>query len=88
MLTRVLADARDHPVMSPYHAHWRRAAQVLAEPWPARGERAALLRAGLALALGFETWSTLVREQELTDEQAVTLMLRLTCDRATGLPAT
>ena len=28
MITRVLADARDHPVLAPYHAHWRHAADV------------------------------------------------------------
>ena len=80
MMAHVLADARDHPVVAPYHAHWERGADVLASPWRVRGRRRTLLRAALALALSFDTWRTLVREQELTDDQAVELMLRLTCD--------
>ena len=80
MMTRVLVDARDHPVMAPYHAHWQEAAEVLVEPWPIRGSNRTVLRAGIALALNFDAWRTLVREQQLTDDQAVELMLRLTCD--------
>jgi len=82
MITRILADARDHPVVAPYHAHWRHAADVLTEPWRERGRRRTLLRAGIALALSFDTWRTLTREQHLTDGQALELMLRLTCDCA------
>jgi AcrR family transcriptional regulator len=77
MFTHALADARDHPVMKPYHDHWRRATDVLVQPWPARGRRRTMLRAGIALALSFDTWRTLAREQGLTDEKAVELMLRL-----------
>lgn len=80
MIARVLADARDHPVMAPYHAHWRHATDVLAEPWRERGRRRTLLRAGIALALSFNTWRTLIRERHLTDPRALELMLRLTCD--------
>jgi hypothetical protein len=39
-----------------------------------------LLRAGIALGLGFDTWRTLVREEQLSDEQAVELLVRLTRD--------
>jgi AcrR family transcriptional regulator len=80
MFTHVLADARDHPVMAPYHGYWSHAADILATPWPARGKRRALLRAGIALALSFDTWRTLTKEQLLSDPQAVSLMLRLACD--------
>lgn len=80
MFGHVLADARDHPVMAPYHAHWERAAGVLAAPWRARGKRRSILLAGLALALSFDTWRTLTREHDLADDQAVALMFRLTCD--------
>jgi AcrR family transcriptional regulator len=79
MFTHVLADARDHPVMEPYHDHWRRAADVLVQPWPARGRRRRMLRAGIALALAFDTWRKLAREEGLTDDHAVELMMRLTC---------
>ena len=80
MMTNVLADAREHPVMSPYHEYWQRAAEVLLAGWGVRGRRRTLLRAAIALALSFDTWRTLAREQRLTDEQVVELMVRLTCD--------
>ena len=82
MISHVLADARDHPVMAPYHVHWRRAADILAAGWRVRGRRRTMLRAGIALALSFDTWRTLIREQHLDDDQAVELMVRLTCDCA------
>jgi AcrR family transcriptional regulator len=81
MMTHVLADARDHPVMAPYHAHWARAADILTAPWRRRGRRRALLRAGIVLALTFDTWRTVVREQGLTDDQAAELLIRFACDR-------
>jgi hypothetical protein len=86
MMTHVLADARDHAVMQPYHAYWARAVDVLLAGRNARGRRRELLRAGIALALSFDTWRALVREQGLGDEQAVELTVRLTCDcgRAPG----
>jgi AcrR family transcriptional regulator len=80
MMARVLADARDHPAMAPYHAHWRHAADVLATAWRARGRRRTLLHAGIALALSFDSWWTLVRDQGLTDDQAIEVMLGLTCN--------
>lgn len=78
MFTHVLADARDNPVVAPYHAHWQRTTDVLVAAWRARGRRRTLLRAAIGLALSFDTWRTLVHEQGLTDDQAVELMLRLT----------
>ena len=77
-MSHVLADARDHPAVAPYHAHWARAADVLATGWSLRGRRRALLRAGIGLALSFDTWRTLTRDQGLGDDQAVELMLRVT----------
>jgi len=82
MMSHVLADARDHPVMDPYHALWRRATDVLVEPWRERGRHRELLQAAVALALSFDTWRTLARERSLTGDQCVELMLRLTCDCA------
>jgi AcrR family transcriptional regulator len=80
MMTRILAEARDHPVMVPYHAHWRRAVDVLAAAWPTSALGKASLKAALALALGFDTWHLLVRTRRLTDDQAIELMTRLMCD--------
>jgi AcrR family transcriptional regulator len=77
MITRVLADARDHEVVAPYHAYWQHAADVVAAASRARGRHRSLLRAGIALALSFDTWRTLVREQGLTDEQAIEVASRL-----------
>lgn len=80
MMTRVYDEARDLPVMAPYHMHWQRAAAVLAEAWPAKGRQRVLRNAALAHALSFDTWRSLVRGQGLSDVQAVDLMLRLACD--------
>ena len=80
MISHALADARDHPVMAPYHEHWQHAAGILTAPWRTRGSRRTMLHAAIALALSFDTWRTLIREQRLTETQAITLMLRLTCD--------
>ena len=79
MMRHVLADARDHEVVAPYHAHWSRAADVLLAGRGARGRRA-LLRAGIAVALSFDTWRILVRDQGLTDEHAVRVAGRLARD--------
>src|SRR5439155_529906 len=81
-LVRTSAAWRQCAVMEPYHAHWRHAADVLTQPWRERGHRRTLLRAGIAVARRFDTWRTLTREQQLTDHQALALMLRLTCDCA------
>jgi hypothetical protein len=46
-----------------------------------------MLRAGIALALSFHTWRQLVREQALSEEQAIELAMRLVSERepaATG----
>ncbi len=77
MFSHVLADAREHPVMAPYHQYWDHAADVLMAGRRSRGRRRTLQRAAIALALSFDTWRTLISEQQLGDEQAVELMLRL-----------
>jgi hypothetical protein len=55
----------------------RGAADALVAGRRVRGRRRTLLRAAIALALSFDTWRTLVREQGLTDAQAVETALRL-----------
>jgi AcrR family transcriptional regulator len=84
MMARVIADARDLPIMAPYHAQWRRAADVIVADWPVTGRRKTLLRAAVGLALSFDTWRTLIRDQGLSHDQAIELMGRLTVD---GAPA-
>lgn len=78
MVSRVLADAAEHPVMLTYHEHWERAAEVVVSAWRARGRRRRLLRAAVGHAIVFPTWRSLVRDQGCTDRQAIALMLRLT----------
>ncbi|HET9460633.1 MAG TPA: helix-turn-helix domain-containing protein [Gaiellaceae bacterium] len=80
MFTHVLADARDHEAVTRYHDHWRRATDVLVAPWRARGGHRTLLRAGIGLALSFDTWRSLVRDHGLTDSQAIDVALRLAQD--------
>lgn len=80
MINRIIADMRDQPVMEPYHAHWRRAADMMAEAWPGTRPERDMLKAAFGLALSFETWRSLVQEQGLTEDQAIELMLRLVCD--------
>lgn len=77
MFAHALADAREHPVMAPYHEYWDAAGEVLLAGRRARGPRRTRLRAAIAVALSFDTWRTLACEQELTDAQAAGLMLGL-----------
>lgn len=77
MMARVLAEARNLPIMEPYHAHWRSAVDILVDPWPATEREMKMLKAGLTLALAFDTWHLLVQEQRLTDSQAIQLMMGL-----------
>lgn len=77
MMARMMAEASDHPVMRGYHAHWRRAADVVAAAWRARGHRRTLLRAAIGHALAFPTWQSLVRDQGLSERQAVEVASRL-----------
>jgi AcrR family transcriptional regulator len=77
MISHVLADARDHEVMTPYHELWRHACDVLMKGRRARGRNRAGLRAALAVALSFDTWRTLVREQGLSEAEAVAVAVRM-----------
>jgi AcrR family transcriptional regulator len=77
MQARVLRDKGDDPVMAPYHEHWERAVDVLVDGAGTRGRRRKELRAGIALALGFETWRTLVLDGGLDNDQAASVAARL-----------
>ena len=50
---------------------------LLVADWTLSDERHALVLAALGHALDFEAWRSLARRQELTDEQAVDVMVRL-----------
>jgi AcrR family transcriptional regulator len=68
-------------VLAPVFAHWRRVQAVLAEGWP---DPAGLVGPLLGHAIGFGTWQSLVREQGLTEAEAVALMARLVEFAAAG----
>ncbi len=80
MIGHAFTDAPDHPIMQDYHDHWQHAADIVASAWRLRGRRRSLLRAGIGHAIVFPTWLSLVRDQGLTDQQAIALMERLTCE--------
>ena len=77
MLSNVLRDARDHPVLAPYHAYCAHAADVVAAPFRARGRRRTRLLAALGVALSFDTWRALTVDGGLTDTEAVDVAARL-----------
>ncbi len=70
MMRHVLADARDHPVMAPFHRHWDAAVEALCDASRAPGRGRERRRAAVALALSFETWRTLVEEGGLSVDEA------------------
>jgi AcrR family transcriptional regulator len=78
MMTNVVRDVQVHPltreIAEPYFQHWERMRYVLATGWGVRDERLALLLGALGHALDFQTWRSLVRQQGLSDEQAVEAM--------------
>ena len=80
MIARVLGEARDLPIMEPYHAHWQKIVDALAAAYQGPTQSKELLTSALALALSFDTWRLLVRSHDLTDDQVIILMMRLVCD--------
>lgn len=77
MIAQALADARDLPMMAPYHTFWDEAGEILTASWGLRGRRRSNLKAAIALALSFDTHRTLTREEHLTDDHSIELMVRL-----------
>jgi AcrR family transcriptional regulator len=79
MMSNVVRDAQVHPLTremaEPYFQHWERMRYVLATGWGVGDERLGLLLGTLGHALDFQTWVSLVRQQGLSDEQAVEVMV-------------
>ncbi len=79
MFANVLRDAQVHPlvaeVTAPVLRYWQEMRNALADGWEADDERREVLLAAIGLALDFQTWRTLVRQQNLSDERAVELMV-------------
>jgi hypothetical protein len=76
MISMALAEARDLPIMTPYHAYWNDAAETLAAAWRTRRRRTSL-KAVITLALSFDTHRTLTHGLGMSTGQAVELMARL-----------
>ncbi len=77
MITMALAEARELPMMAPYHEFCDHAAEILTAAWRDRGQRRSNRKATIALALSFDTHRTLTREQHFTQDQSIELMMRL-----------
>ena len=83
ILANVLRDAEGEAevnanvreVLKPMAAHWERMREVLRVGWEVPDEASEkLLGATIGVALNFQTWRTMVREQRLSDEEAIEVM--------------
>ncbi|HVO54591.1 MAG TPA: helix-turn-helix domain-containing protein [Solirubrobacterales bacterium] len=85
MLENVIRDGVSVPAMQgpveAVRAWLAYAAEALLRGRPERGRRRLLARAAIGHALAFETWRSLVREQGLSQEEAVELMVALAAHR-------
>ena len=83
MLSNVLRDAALDPIvreiMVPFDQYWETVRDVIADAFEASGERHEELLGAIALAQDFQTWRTLVRQQELSQDRAVELMVGMVC---------
>ena len=79
LLANVLRDTPLDPVLQENNVflfrHWEAMRDTIADAFEASGERREALLAAIALALDFQTWRTLVRQQELSQDRAVGLMV-------------
>ena len=83
LLTNVLRDTPLDPVLQENNVflfrHWEAMRDTIADAFEASGERHEALLAAIALALELQTWRTLVRQQELSQDRAVELMVGMVC---------
>ena len=87
ILANVLRDAEGEAevnanvreVLKPMAARWERMREVLCVGWevPDGASEKKLLGATIGVALDFQTWRTMVREQSLSDEEAIEVMARM-----------
>jgi AcrR family transcriptional regulator len=79
MVSNVLRDAALDPIVQetivPFYQYWETVRDVIADAFEASGERHEALLGAIALAQDFQTWRTLVRQQELSQDRAVELMV-------------
>jgi AcrR family transcriptional regulator len=81
MMSKVLRDAQEYaPVTEAtesYRQHWDRARYALVAGWGAEDQGLKTLLGALGHALNFWTWRSLAREQGLSDEEAIELMVSM-----------
>lgn len=81
MTSNAQRDLPQHPalaeVLAPFFAHWAKLRELLVEGWQAGQGDSALVRAAVGHAMNFQTWRSLVREENLDDGEAVTLMVTM-----------
>jgi AcrR family transcriptional regulator len=65
----------DAEIMEPIFVHWERMKETLATGWGTSDEPPRLLLSAIGLALDFQTWRAMVRTQDLSDQQAIELMV-------------
>ena len=79
MVSNVLRDAPLDPIaqesMVSFYQYWEAMRDALTDAFEASGERREALLGAIALALDFGTWRTLVRQQELSQDRAVELVV-------------
>jgi AcrR family transcriptional regulator len=79
MISNVLRDAALDPIlqetMVPIYQYWETVRDVIADAYEASGEQRSALLGAITLAQDFQTWHTLVRQQELSQDRAVELMV-------------
>jgi AcrR family transcriptional regulator len=79
MVSNVLRDAALDPIvqeiMVPFDQYWETVRDVIAGAFEASGDRQEELLGAVALAQDFQTWRTLVRQQEFSQDRAVELMV-------------
>lgn len=89
MTANILRDAPTLPALAAtlegMPAYYRAARDLLAEGFGAAPAVRPLLLAAIGHALEFETWRSLARRQQLSDEQAVELMLGFVTSVAHGI---
>ena len=71
-------NANVREVLKSVAAHWERMREVLRVGWEVPdGASERLIGASIGVALDFQTWRTMVREQGLSDEEAIEVMARM-----------
>jgi AcrR family transcriptional regulator len=79
MVSNVLRDAALDPIVQEtivsFYQYWETVRDIIADAFEASGERHEALLGAIALAQDFQTWHTLVRQQELSQDRAVELMV-------------